>query len=74
MMKYLFKMRFDLPVGKKKCPKCKAVKDVEEFAKRSDTVDGREGYCKPCRREIANAYANERKKDRKLFEQLFFNL
>jgi len=65
-------MLVKLPEGKKKCPKCKGIKDIEEFAKRSDTVDGREGYCIPCRREIATAYALQRKNDRKLFKDLFF--
>jgi len=65
-------MRTDLAPGKKKCPKCKEVKGIDEFAKRHDTVDGREGYCIPCRREIANRYAAERKETRKLFKDLFF--
>lgn len=65
-------MRVDLPPGKKKCPKCKAVKDIEEFAKRHDTVDGREGYCIPCRRGIANETARKRKENRKQFKDMYF--
>lgn len=64
-------MRQELPPGKKRCPKCKAVKDIDEFAKRHDTVDGREGYCIPCRRGIANDYAAKRKEDRRIFRELF---
>lgn len=64
-------MLIKLPPGKKRCPKCKSVKDLDDFAKRSDTVDGHEGYCITCRREIATAYAKKRKDDRKAFREMF---
>lgn len=61
-----------LPPGKKKCPKCKDVKDIDDFAKRKDTIDGREGYCKVCRHEITNESARKRKENRKQFKDMYF--
>ena len=41
-------------MGVKTCSKCKCQKDIELFNKNRTTPDGREHYCRPCRRE---AYA-----------------
>lgn len=35
----------------KKCSKCKKIKPLGDFHKRSNSADGRQGYCRPCRSE-----------------------
>lgn len=48
-------------MGLKTCSKCKCQKDIELFNKNRSTPDGREHYCKPCRK---NAYAIWRSNNR----------
>lgn len=35
----------------KRCSRCKLPKPLDDFDRRNDTVDGRQDYCKECRRE-----------------------
>ena len=41
----------------KVCLKCNVNKSLDSFHKRKDVKDGRQAYCKPCRKEVsAKAY------------------
>ena len=42
----------------KQCPKCKQIKPVTEFNRRTDAIDGKQSYCRDCQHK----YPVERKK------------
>lgn len=43
---------------KKTCPGCRTAKDRSEFHKNSKRKDGLHHYCKNCRRDTGDSYAN----------------
>ena len=51
-----------LSMTEKRCPKCKKIKDIEDFGLKKSSKDGRQAYCKECR----NAYLKEWYKDNKV--------
>lgn len=47
----------DSSIAKKRCPKCKTVKDVSEFHRKASTRDGLHSHCKLCMRQSKMALA-----------------
>jgi len=52
----------------KTCIKCKLTKELTDFEKRPDSKDGYRKYCRSCK----NSRQNERLKERKLKDDIFF--
>ena len=40
----------------KRCGKCRRKKDIEEFAISRSKPDGRQSWCKPCKKKVDKAY------------------
>ena len=45
----------------KRCSKCREVKNLTEFDKRSASKDGRQDYCRPCKKEHSRTHQNRNK-------------
>lgn len=47
---------YDMSSNSKWCPKCQTTKATDEFHACKKNKDGKQSYCKDCRRPITNAY------------------
>lgn len=45
------------------CSKCKIEKDISEFEKRPDSIDGHRHYCRQCKKQQTDKYIKQYKQD-----------
>jgi len=49
----------------KRCSKCKIIKPINEFYKKSSNLDGYDSWCKTCNKKNSNNYAKRHRKEAK---------
>ena len=49
-------------MSEKRCPKCGKMKPFEDFYRKRNAKDGRQGYCKPCQHDVNRPLQIERYK------------
>ena len=55
--------REDNGLPEKKCSKCDVVKQLDEFHREKNSKDGRQSYCKECRKEYSKQYRQDNKEE-----------
>lgn len=56
----------------KYCIKCEEAKPVTEFYNMKSTTDGKDSYCKPCRKETSKQYNKDNRQKLNAYQNKYY--